>query len=80
LGDHKPCCEGIWELCIDVGPGYRVYYARVNTKVMLLFLEEIKAPAIEAVKFFIYLSGITNGLVWPINAFWDLAAIPGFFQ
>jgi putative addiction module killer protein len=28
LGDHKACRSGIWELRIDVGPGYRVYFAR----------------------------------------------------
>ncbi|WP_231403507.1 type II toxin-antitoxin system RelE/ParE family toxin [Diaphorobacter sp. JS3051] len=26
FGDHKPCREGVWELRIDQGPGYRVYY------------------------------------------------------
>lgn len=27
LGDHRFCRDGVWELRIDVGPGYRVYYA-----------------------------------------------------
>lgn len=26
FGDHKYCRDGVWELRIDVGPGYRVYY------------------------------------------------------
>ncbi|QKY11631.1 type II toxin-antitoxin system RelE/ParE family toxin [Janthinobacterium lividum] len=26
FGDHKFCRDGVWELRIDVGPGYRVYY------------------------------------------------------
>ena len=37
FGDHKPCRDGVWELRIDVGPGYRVYYALAGTKVVLLF-------------------------------------------
>ena len=27
-GDHKYCREGVWELRVDCGPGYRVYFAR----------------------------------------------------
>lgn len=27
FGDHKFCRDGVWELRIDVGQGYRVYYA-----------------------------------------------------
>jgi putative addiction module killer protein len=27
FGDYKPCRGGVWELRIDVGQGYRVYYA-----------------------------------------------------
>lgn len=36
FGDHKPCREGVWELRIDVGPGYRVYYARAGKTLVLL--------------------------------------------
>jgi len=28
FGDHKFCRDGVWEMRIDVGAGYRVYYAR----------------------------------------------------
>jgi putative addiction module killer protein len=36
FGDHRFCRDGIWELRIDVGPGYRVYYAIAGTQVVLL--------------------------------------------
>jgi putative addiction module killer protein len=36
FGDHKFCRDGIWELRVDIGPGYRVYYAVAGTQVVLL--------------------------------------------
>lgn len=36
FGDHKFCGGGVWELRIDVGPGYRVYYAFSGKRVVLL--------------------------------------------
>jgi len=36
FGDHKFCRDGVWELRIDVGPGYRVYYARTGEAIVLL--------------------------------------------
>ena len=36
FGDIEFCGEGVWEMRIDVGPGYRVYYARAALKVMLV--------------------------------------------
>jgi putative addiction module killer protein len=37
LGEHKFLQDGVWELKIDVGPGYRVYYATERgTRVLLL--------------------------------------------
>ena len=32
----EPVGEGVWELRIDTGPGYRVYYARSGKQVVLL--------------------------------------------
>jgi putative addiction module killer protein len=36
FGDHKFCREGVWEMRVDVGPGYRVYYAQAGTQLVLL--------------------------------------------
>jgi putative addiction module killer protein len=36
FGDCKPVGEGVWELRIDSGPGYRVYYAIEGKRVILL--------------------------------------------
>jgi putative addiction module killer protein len=36
FGDCKPLTEGVWELRIDHGQGYRVYYARAGEKLLLL--------------------------------------------
>lgn len=36
FGDHKFCRDGVWELRIDIGPGYRVYYALAGAQVVLL--------------------------------------------
>lgn len=38
LGDVRSCGEGVWELRIDWGPGYRVYYARSGEQIILLLL------------------------------------------
>ena len=35
-GDHRNLTEGISELRIDVGPGYRVYYALRGEELLLL--------------------------------------------
>jgi len=35
FGDHKFCEEGVWELRIDFGPGYRVYYAQAEWRLKI---------------------------------------------
>nr|WP_194241195.1 type II toxin-antitoxin system RelE/ParE family toxin [Solimonas terrae] len=36
FGDVKPVGEGVLELREDIGPGYRVYFARHGTTVVIL--------------------------------------------
>jgi len=36
FGDHKFCRDGIWELRVDAGAGYRVYYAQAGQTIILL--------------------------------------------
>src|SRR5215468_4235632 len=36
FGEHKFLQDGVWELKIDLGPGYRVHYARTRSTVVLL--------------------------------------------
>ncbi|CAN5867313.1 type II toxin-antitoxin system RelE/ParE family toxin [soil metagenome] len=36
FGDHRFCRDGVWELRIDVGAGYRVYYAQAGQALVLL--------------------------------------------
>src|ERR1041384_3343197 len=36
LGDHKSVGEGVWEARLDFGPGYRIYFGREGTVVVLL--------------------------------------------
>jgi len=38
FGDHKPLTDGVWELKIDHGPGYRVYYAQTGRRVVMLLV------------------------------------------
>ena len=37
-GDHKPCRQGVWEMRINEGPGYRLYYALEGKNTHLLLL------------------------------------------
>ncbi len=36
FGDCKPVADGVWELRIDWGTGYRVYYAQSGKRLILL--------------------------------------------
>ncbi len=49
-GDSKALRDGIWELRIDVGPGYRVYYALVGSDLVLLTCGGNKASQARDIK------------------------------
>ena len=36
FGEYKPCRSGVWELIIDYGSGYRVYYSIAEKTIILL--------------------------------------------
>ena len=38
LGDTKSVGDGVYELRIDYGPGYRVYYAQRGEEILLLLI------------------------------------------
>jgi putative addiction module killer protein len=43
LGDHKRIGDGVSELRIDVGPGYRVYYGTVGKTIVVLLVAGVKS-------------------------------------
>ena len=45
FGDCKPVGSGVWELRIDWGPGYRIYYALEDKKVVLLCRSGVRSIA-----------------------------------
>ena len=36
LGDHKPVGDGVFELRLHFGPGYRIYFGEVDNTIILL--------------------------------------------
>jgi putative addiction module killer protein len=38
FGDHKPISDGLSELRIDTGPGYRAYYTRRGRTLIMLLI------------------------------------------
>jgi putative addiction module killer protein/probable addiction module antidote protein len=63
FGDHKFCRDGVWDLKIDVGPGYRVYYARVGeTTIVLLCAGSKRTQRKEIVRAVALLEGLSRAI------------------
>ena len=43
-GQHRNLTDGVSELKVDVGPGYRVYYAQRGSRLLLLLAGGDKSP------------------------------------
>ena len=49
-GDVKPVGEGVSELRIDYGPGYRVYYKKQDQEIIVLLAGGVKRTQINDIK------------------------------
>ncbi|MHB8165158.1 MAG: type II toxin-antitoxin system RelE/ParE family toxin [Sulfuricella sp.] len=38
FGECRPLANGVWEIKIDWGPGYRIYYAQAGQRLVLLLI------------------------------------------
>ncbi|BBO83323.1 toxin, RelE family protein [Desulfosarcina ovata subsp. sediminis] len=55
-GDVKPVGEGVSELRIDYGPGYRVYYKKRGSKLIILLAGGDKRTQSKDIKFVLRLA------------------------
>ena len=55
-GQHRDLTDGVSELKIDVGPGYRVYYTQRGTGILLLLAGGDKSTQQQDIETAIYLA------------------------
>jgi putative addiction module killer protein len=50
LGRHKSVGEGVQEIVLDCGPGYRIYFGERGTKLVVLLIGSTKQRQQDAIK------------------------------
>lgn len=50
FGDHRSVGQGIFELRLDIGPGYRVYYALDGNDIILLLVGGDKSTQVKDIE------------------------------
>jgi len=50
FGDHEPVGEGVYELRLFFGPGYRIYYAEYDDTIVILFCAGHKGTQVKDIK------------------------------
>ena len=50
FGDCKSVGEGVWELKINIGPGYRIYYKQCGQRLIVIFMAGHKKTQDENIK------------------------------
>ena len=50
LGQHKSVGEGVHEIVLDYGPGYRIYFGEHGATLVILLLASTKKRQAEAIK------------------------------
>ena len=64
-GDCKYCREGVWELRLDKGPGYRIYYAKTEETIVVLLCagdKSTQSKDVERAVAFLIDYSVSNGI------------------
>ena len=50
LGDHKSVGDGVWEVRMTFGPGYRLYFGKDGNKIVVLLVGGDKSSQTKDIK------------------------------